>query len=154
MISKSLLILITSTFLLISCGRPYKAYLGPKKSASEVARIQTKDGAVSDQLFNSLMGMKNDHRISIRFVNEREVSDDLVEVIPGNCNIKLSYSDKPNIRSKGFLSVSFEAEAGHTYVIGGFIKNDWTWKVSVVDSLNKKVVAEGNGELYVLGEFK
>lgn len=149
-------LLFAGTLLfLTACAHPYKAYTGPRRPTSEVAIVRTEsEGQVVDQIFNSLLGINNDRRVSIRFVNDHEMKYSWVEIAPGACSLGLSYADEPNIRSKGYIGLSFSAQAGHTYIIGGFKKNDWTWNASVIDLAEKTVVAQGSGELYVPGEFK
>jgi hypothetical protein len=140
----------------MSCaGGPLKLYQGPRKPASEVGRIQTEDsGEVSSQLFDSLLGLKHDHRVVIRYVNDREVGENWIEVPPGNVSLKLAFQDKGNVLSKGYLVLSFEVEAGHTYIVGGYSESNWAWKGSVVDSVKNKIVAQSSGQLYVPGEYK
>ncbi len=149
----SVLIFVVASF--VGCNQPLRMYQGPRKVLSDVSRIQTEsDGDSSDQLITSMMGIKSDDRVSIRRVNDREVSRNWVEVIPGSCKLELAYKGDHKVNSKGLLKIEFEAVAGHTYLVTGFERHDWTWKASVIDSVNKKTVAEGIGELYVPLEQK
>ena len=103
------LILAAAALLVSACGGVIQTYEGPKRAAQEVAILKTNVGELTfDTAWIDLVDGKN---LVIAYSE--------IAVLPGRRSVRIQLSSGM-LKASG--TVSFEARAGRTYRVKGFIR--------------------------------
>jgi hypothetical protein len=118
--------LICCSFLL-ACTTPM--YQGPTKASSEVATLE-----LSCALVESIDGVKTQYNGG---------GYGKFQVLPGSHRLSVTIAEVCGYRSLASLDISFDAEAGHEYIVSSKTAN-LRWTPEIIDKKSRKNVGYFN----------